>query len=180
LSEAGEALASAREARAGALARAENQELRRIEMGRIAGERFECPPPLLPARLGFDAETLGAVAAESATLERLTAERERIGPVNLVAERELAELQEGRAASLAEREELGQAINRLRGSIGSLNREGRARLLAAFQAVDRHFTSLFTTLFEAARRIWSWWSPTIRWRLAWKSSPSRPASACPP
>jgi chromosome segregation protein len=150
-SEAGEALALAREARAGALARAENQELRRIEMGRIAGERFECPPPLLPARLGFDAAALGPVATESATLERLTAERERIGPVNLVAERELAELQEGRAASLAEREELGQAINRLRGSIGSLNREGRARLLAAFQAVDRHFTSLFTTLFEGGQ-----------------------------
>jgi chromosome segregation protein len=120
-------------------------------MGRIAGERFECPPPLLPARLGFDAAALGPVATESATLERLTAERERIGPVNLVAERELAELQEGRAASLAEREELGQAINRLRGSIGSLNREGRARLLAAFQAVDRHFTSLFTTLFEGGQ-----------------------------
>jgi chromosome segregation protein len=51
----------------------------------------------------------------------------------------------------AEREELGQAINRLRGSIGSLNREGRVRLLAAFEAVDRHFRSLFTTLFEGGQ-----------------------------
>src|SRR3546814_1034983 len=50
----GEALASAREARAGAVARAENQEQRRVEMGRISGERFECPAPLLPERLGFD------------------------------------------------------------------------------------------------------------------------------
>ena len=33
---------------------------------------------------------------ESATLERLTAERERIGPVNLVAEQELAELDASR------------------------------------------------------------------------------------
>jgi chromosome segregation protein len=151
LAEVAEALAVAREARAGAVARAENQESRRIEMGRIAGERFECPPPLLPQRLSFDEVSIEPAGAESATLDRLTAERERIGPVNLVAERELEELEQGRTASQAEREELGLAINRLRGSIGSLNREGRARLLAAFEAVDRHFRSLFTTLFDGGQ-----------------------------
>ncbi|HEX8533357.1 MAG TPA: chromosome segregation protein SMC [Allosphingosinicella sp.] len=151
LAEVAEALAVAREARAGAVARAENQESRRIEMGRIAGERFECPPPLLPQRLGFEEATIQPAGAESASLDRLTAERERIGPVNLVAERELEELEQGRTASQAEREELGLAINRLRGSIGSLNREGRARLLAAFEAVDRHFRSLFTTLFDGGQ-----------------------------
>ncbi|MEA3002752.1 MAG: chromosome segregation protein [Sphingomonadales bacterium] len=151
LAEAGEALATAREARAGAVARHENQEARRIEMGRISGERFECPPPLLPEKLGFDDDSIAAAADESSRHERLMAERERIGPVNLVAERELAELEEQASASSAEREELGQAIHRLRGSIGSLNREGRARLLAAFEAVDRHFRSLFTTLFEGGQ-----------------------------
>jgi chromosome segregation protein len=151
LAEAGEALSVAREARAGAIARHENQESRRVEMARIAGERFECPPPLLPERIGFEEAGLGSAGAESSTVERLTAERERIGPVNLVAESELAELEEGRAASQAERDELGLAISRLRGSIGSLNREGRARLLAAFEAVDRHFRSLFTTLFDGGQ-----------------------------
>ncbi|MEA3060816.1 MAG: chromosome segregation protein [Sphingomonadales bacterium] len=151
LAEVGEALATARETRAGAAARHENQEARRIEMGRISGERFECPPPLLPEKLGFDEVGIGEAANESSRHERMMQERERIGPVNLVAESELAELDENRAASQAEREELGQAIHRLRGSIGSLNREGRARLLAAFEAVDRHFRSLFTTLFEGGQ-----------------------------
>ncbi|HEY6917326.1 MAG TPA: chromosome segregation protein, partial [Allosphingosinicella sp.] len=151
LSDVGEALSIAREARAGAAARHENQELRRVEMGRISGERFECPPPLLPEKAGFDEEDVGDAARESYELDRLSAERERIGPVNLVAEQELAELEEGRIASAAEREELGLAINRLRGSIGSLNREGRARLLAAFEAVNGHFRSLFTTLFEGGQ-----------------------------
>jgi chromosome segregation protein len=146
-SQAGEALASAREARAGAVARHENQEMRRVEMGRVSGERFECPAPVLPEKIGFAMADVGDAGAESGRLERLTADRERLGPVNLVAETELRELEEGRAASQAEREELGLAINRLRGSIGSLNREGRARLLAAFEAVDRHFRRLFTTLF---------------------------------
>jgi len=151
LADVGEALATAREARAGAAARFENQEGRRIEMGRISGERFECPPPLLPEKLGFDDAGIAAASDESARHERLMQERERIGPVNLVAERELAELDESRTSSAAEREELGQAIHRLRGSIGSLNREGRARLLAAFETVDRHFRSLFTTLFEGGQ-----------------------------
>jgi len=145
--QAAEALSTAREARAGAVARAENQEARRIEMGRISGERFECPAPVLPEKLGFVSAEVGDAGTESGRLERLTAERERIGPVNLVAEQELREVEEEHDRTAAERDELGQAINRLRGSIGSLNREGRARLLAAFEAVDGHFRRLFTTLF---------------------------------
>ena len=120
-------------------------------MARISGEKFECPPPLLPEKAGFKEAEIAAVETESAALDRQLAERERIGPVNLVAESELGELEESRLASQAEREELGVAINRLRGSIGSLNREGRARLLAAFEDVDRHFRSLFTTLFEGGQ-----------------------------
>jgi chromosome segregation protein len=151
LAEVAEMLAASREARAGAAARAEAQDARRIEMARISGEKFECPPPLLPERAGFDEAAIAEVGVESGRLERHAQERERLGPVNLVAESELTELEEGRLASQAERDELGQAINRLRGSIGSLNREGRVRLLAAFQEVDRHFRSLFTTLFEGGQ-----------------------------
>jgi chromosome segregation protein len=144
-------MAAARERRATAAARAEAQVARRIEYGRVCGEKFECPPPLLPARLGFDPAALASAAEESSALERAAADRERLGPVNLVAEQELAELEQKRLASAAERDELHEAINRLRGSIGSLNREGRLRLLAAFEAVDRHFRSLFTTLFDGGQ-----------------------------
>jgi chromosome segregation protein len=151
LAAAGEAQAAAREARAGAAARAEAQDGRRIEMARISADKFDCPPADLPATIGFKEDSIAATAEESARLERQLQERERIGPVNLVAESELNELEESRLASQAEREELGVAIHRLRGSIGSLNREGRARLLSAFQDVDRHFRSLFTTLFEGGQ-----------------------------
>ncbi|HWL47740.1 MAG TPA: chromosome segregation protein, partial [Sphingomonadaceae bacterium] len=98
-------------------------------------------------KIGFASAEVGDASEEGARHDRLAAERERLGPVNLVAENELRDLEESRAASLAEREELGEAISRLRGSIGSLNREGRARLRAAFEAVDEHFRRLFTTLF---------------------------------
>ena len=143
----GETLAEAREARAGALARADHAEARRIELGRLSGERFECPAPVLPERIGFDGDAVGPAGDEQAAHDRLVLERERIGPVNLVAETELAELDASAGASAVERDELIQAVNRLRHSIGTLNREGRQRLLAAFEAVDGHFRRLFTTLF---------------------------------
>ncbi len=145
---AAETLAQAREARAGAAARAENQELRRVEMNRVSGERFQCPSVLLPERVGFDGAVVRGAAEESADHDKLTVDRERIGPVNLVAESELAELEAASIGNAAERAELGLAVNRLRGSIGTLNREGRQRLLAAFEAVDGHFRRLFTTLFN--------------------------------
>ncbi len=146
-----EVLASAREVRAGASARADNEEARRAEMAAISGERFQCPPPLLPERFAFAAAEVAGAGEESAAHDRLIAERERIGPVNLVAAEELKGSEERHAESIAEQAELTEAVHRLRGSIGNLNREGRERLRAAFEAVDGHFRVLFTRLFEGGQ-----------------------------
>lgn len=151
LAEANETLATAREDRAGASARAENEEARRSEFNRLSGERFQCPPPLLPSRFAFDEPGVGTAEAESAAHERLTSDRERIGPVNLVAADELAEIETRQGESATEQAELAEAVNRLRGSIGNLNREGRERLRAAFEEVDTHFRRLFTRLFEGGQ-----------------------------
>jgi chromosome segregation protein len=148
---ANESLSAARERRAAASARAEAQEARRAEYARVCLERFECLPQRLPEKLGFDETEHVDAETQSALLERLTAERERIGPVNLVAEQELAELDDARVKGAEEAEELTQAIHRLRGSIGNLNREGRVRLLEAYRQVDTHFRDLFTTLFNGGQ-----------------------------
>ena len=145
---ANEALAKARENRAGLAERAENQDGRRIEMARIAGERFQCPPPLLPQRFEFEEDAIRSAEAESEDMDRLTASRERIGPVNLVAAEELERIESEHGSNAAEQEELREAVSRLRGSIGNLNREGRERLRAAFEQVNDHFKRLFTRLFE--------------------------------
>jgi chromosome segregation protein len=50
-----------------------------------------------------------------------------------------------------ERDDLVQAIAKLRGGIQSLNKEGRQRLLDAFESVNQNFTSLFTTLFGGGK-----------------------------
>ncbi len=146
-----EALSTAREERAGATARAENQDVRRAEMNRMSGERFACPPPLLPEKMDFDEDTVLDVENERTAHEKLTAARERIGPVNLVAADELEETQAEIDKGHSEHAELTEAINRLRGSIGSLNREGRTRLVAAFEDVDTHFQRLFAQLFNGGK-----------------------------
>ena len=148
LREVQEALSTAREGRAAASTRAENEDARRKEMAGVAGERFQVPPPMLPGKFEFDEDAVKSAGEESTEMDRLVASRDRLGPVNLVAKTELEEAEEKHGASIAEQEELGEAVNRLRGSIGNLNREGRERLRAAFHAVDAHFQRLFARLFE--------------------------------
>jgi chromosome segregation protein len=107
-----------------------------------AEARFGQAPGSLPAPpADTDAEALAA------RLATLTAERERLGAVNLRADIELGEIEATLETQGREKAELETAIARLRGSIGALNREGRARLMTAFAEVDRHFRDLFTTLF---------------------------------
>lgn len=149
--EINELLATARESRAGLAARAENEEARRSEMARISGERFQCPPPMLADRFEFDPDQVKNSGIEGEELERLNASRERIGPVNLVAADELAKIEAEHGASAEEQAELAEAVSRLRGSIGSLNREGRERLKAAFEQVNTHFQRLFARLFEGGQ-----------------------------
>ena len=81
-------------------------------------------------------------------LESLKQERERLGAVNLRADEELAEVTASRDRLVSERDDLTEAIKRLRQAIQNLNQEGRERLLAAFAIVNRHFGDLFAILFE--------------------------------
>lgn len=80
-------------------------------------------------------------------LERLKIERERLGAVNLRAEEEQQELAERLETIVTEREDVIEAIGKLRQAIQNLNKEGRERLLAAFDVVNEQFQRLFTHLF---------------------------------
>jgi chromosome segregation protein len=56
-------------------------------------------------------------------------------------------VQEEHDTLVEEKEDLEAAIAKLRSGIASLNREGRARLLTAFEQVNTNFSKLFTHLF---------------------------------
>ena len=77
--------------------------------------------------------------------------RERLGAVNLRADEESEALQTQRDELTKERDDLMEAVARLRKGVDTLSREGRARLLEAFEIVDGHFRELFSTLFGGGR-----------------------------
>ncbi len=119
-----------------------------IHLKRRILEEFDCQPKLLREIAKIEQEQeLPDPDLTQHRLERLKAERERLGAVNLRADVELSEIQEQLELSITEREELEKAITALRRAISDLNREGRSRILKAFDEVNEHFKHLFTTLF---------------------------------
>jgi chromosome segregation protein len=143
-----EALAAAREARAGSQARHEAALQRVTEITRAIADALDTTPAGLAELAGLkDATGLPPATEIEAKLQSLKGDRERMGAVNLRAEEELTELEAKHNGIATERDDLVEAIKRLRQAIGSLNREGRERLLAAFTVVNDHFQRLFSTLF---------------------------------
>lgn len=117
-------------------------------LNRRIHEEFNCEPAELYALTELkDDDELPDEDTSHHKLDRLKIERERLGAVNLRAETELEEINEQLGASIKEREELEEAIMRLNKAISDLNREGRARMLKAFDEVNNHFKNLFISLF---------------------------------
>ena len=94
---------------------------------------------------------LGEVDDLERRLERLIAEQERLGGVNLLAEQESQELEQKVSSIKKDQSDLLAAIAKLREAIDSLNTEGRQRLLAAYGVVNENFQKLFVQLFGGGK-----------------------------
>ncbi len=137
----------AREARARSEARSEAaREAVNAAAERIAEEQETSPTALLQ-KLEADPDNLPKAEAIDADVNRLKRQRDALGAVNLRAEEDAREVQEEHDTLLAEKLDLQEAIKTLRSGISSLNREGRERLLTAFEQVNSNFSLLFTHLF---------------------------------
>ncbi|KJC58555.1 chromosome segregation protein SMC [Bradyrhizobium sp. LTSPM299] len=152
-----EAFSSSREATARAEERMEGTRRRLADIEREIHDMLEVEPQAVVAMAeiepGAELPPVGQVEEE---LEKLRRDRERLGAVNLRAEEELKEVETQHTALTTERDDLVEAIKRLRQGIQSLNREARERLLTSFEIVNSHFKRLFTELFgggEAALHL---------------------------
>lgn len=147
---------SAREARAAAAATLEGAQTRIAETAqRLADATGETPEALQTRSSQSEYVNLSSAELER-RLDEARLSRERLGAVNLRADEEAEELTSERDRLTAERDDLVEAVARLRKAVDTLSREGRARLLAAFEVVDGHFRQLFSTLFgggEAELRL---------------------------
>ena len=143
-----EAMAAAREEAARAQERFEGSKRRLADVAREIHDMLEVEPAEVANLAGIAPDKpVPEVADVEANLERLRRDRERLGAVNLRAEEELREVEGQHASLTAERDDLAEAIKRLRQGIQNLNREARERLLASFEVVNNHFKHLFAELF---------------------------------
>ncbi|WP_348655768.1 chromosome segregation protein SMC [uncultured Sulfitobacter sp.] len=144
-----ERLASeAREARARAEARADAaKETVNLAAERIDEER-DTTPEVLAEMLGINADEMSDVEVLENQLSRLKGQREALGAVNLRAEEDAKEVQAEHDTLVGEKADLTEAIRTLRSGIASLNKEGRERLLTAFEEVNSNFSMLFKHLFN--------------------------------
>ena len=110
-------------------------------------EETEASPADLLDSLQADPDAMPDAAALEADVNRLKRQREALGAVNLRAEEDAKGVQAEHDTLKAEKDDLEEAIKRLRSGIAGLNREGRERLLTAFEQVNANFATLFTHLF---------------------------------
>ena len=141
------AASEAREIRAAAEARTEAaREAVQAAKDRIQ-EVLETTPEALLENLNTDAERMPPSDQVEAEVNRLKRQRDALGAVNLRAEEDARDVEHEHAQLLNEKTDLEEAIKALRGGIASLNREGRERLLTAFEQVNENFGNLFKHLF---------------------------------
>ncbi|MHA6263139.1 chromosome segregation SMC family protein [Arenibacterium sp. CAU 1754] len=141
------AASDAREARAAAEARADAaRETVTHAAERIAEDQQVTPNQLLN-QLDVAPDKMPHSDALEAEVNRHKRQRDALGAVNLRAEEDAKEVQEEFDTLSAEKADLEEAIKTLRTGIASLNREGRERLLTAFEQVNSNFSMLFKHLF---------------------------------
>ncbi len=146
-----EQLSAAREDHARLGARLEASTQRQEACERRIGEMLQCAPDEVLGATGLDPTKIAGADEIEHRLLALREDRERLGGVNLRADDEAVEVAKQLDSLIKERDDLVQAINKLRGAISSLNREGRQRLLDAFGTVNQKFGELFTTLFGGGK-----------------------------
>lgn len=111
-------------------------------------DQFDMTPEDLLANAAVDLETAPPLEQLRSEREQAVRARDAIGPVNLQADIEAEELEKQLSGILAEKNDLGQAIDELRSAIQKLNREARERLNTAFDLVNAHFQDMFRRLFN--------------------------------
>jgi chromosome segregation protein len=142
-------LAARREDRARLLAEAKAFNDAAAELSREVAERLGCPPSDLSSVAGVNDEAeLPELDACEARVQRLSRERETLGTVNLLAEEQLAEVEGKLGEANKARDELREAVRRLRESISKFDRERRERMTEAFAMLDGNFQDLFARLFR--------------------------------
>jgi chromosome segregation protein len=137
--------AAALEAERARLARDHERDSCRAELG--------CDPAALTEDLSdeIEPELVDNDTMLKAEIQAVQDKQQRLGPVNLLAEQEFAELEQRHEDLTGQRQDLRSSIEELNESIRRTNRESRERFMEAFGQIRRHFRARFQTLFRGGK-----------------------------
>ena len=147
-------LSNIRETKGRTEATKELAESRLQELADESQEKFQCKPEQIIEKLEItdDLDSMQSNMERTETkLDRLKQQRETMGAVNLRADLETKEIDDELEIMSTEKNELDAAIKKMRESIEELNKEGRTRLLKAFDTVNNHFKEVFVKLFNGGK-----------------------------
>ena len=136
-----------RESRAAAEARCDAAKESVVAAAERIAEDQQLTPNQLLNQLDVNSDQMPAANALEIEVNRHKRQRDAMGAVNLRADEDSKEVQEEFDTLNSEKTDLEEAIKALRSGIASLNREGRERLLTAFEQVNSNFAMLFKHLF---------------------------------
>ncbi len=108
---------------------------------------YEQTPENMGGALQSDGQQLPSAENAQQQINKLISQRESLGAVNLRAEEDREEVTLEHDKLVSDKAEIAEAISKLRQAIAALNKEGRERLLAAFDEVNANFKQLFVKLF---------------------------------
>jgi chromosome segregation protein len=151
---------AAREGRDALAAVQKDRQEQEIRLARLASDRTHLEAScrddlaltleaLRAAPPGFDASR--PIEEEEAEVAATREGLESIGPVNLMAIEQCAELEERFGFLSTQKSDLEASIESLRDSIRRINRETRQRFTAAFESIQAGFRDSFVTLFGGGR-----------------------------
>ena len=118
------------------------------ELRNIIFERSKKQPEEIENSESFKNAKLKNTEDINKYLEKMLFQREQMGPVNLRAKIEEKEIETLIEEIELEKNDLEQAIEKLRLAINKINSEGKNRLLSAFEKVNKNFSDLFKKLFN--------------------------------
>ena len=95
-----------------------------------------------------DVEELPDTLEQEEKLDKKKRQRESLGSVNLKADEETEIFKKDIDKMEKDREDLVNAIIKLRASINELNQKGRKRMVEAFEIVNKKFNEVYTKLFN--------------------------------
>ena len=118
------------------------------ELRSIIFERSKKQPEEIEKSENFQKAKLKNAEEINKYLEKIIFQREQMGPVNLRAKIEEKEIENTIEEIELEKNDLEQAVEKLRIAINKINSEGKNRLITAFEKVNKNFSDLFKKLFN--------------------------------